>query len=135
VAKPILPPKPQLIPSTVTSSFPAYPKYTRVRQLAVNDLPAGARVRVQCKTKRKRQQKKSCPYKSKSVTVPHARTRLGLLKPFRKKKLPGGTRLIITITAPNAIGKQFSFTMRNHKAVRRKRLCIPPGGTPGRCTI
>jgi hypothetical protein len=67
------------------------------------------------------------------VTTATARSRLGLLKPFKKKRLPVGTRLTITITAPNAIGKQFRYTMRKHRRPARKRLCIPPGGKPGKC--
>jgi hypothetical protein len=127
------PPKPTLVPSTVSNGFLAFRKFTRVTTLAANDLLAGSRVRTQCKTKRKRQQKKGCPYKSRTVTTATARSRLGLLKPFKKKRLPVGTRLTITITAPNAIGKQFTYTMRKHRRPARKRLCIPPGGKPGKC--
>jgi Bacterial Ig domain len=128
------PPPPPLLSSTVSNSFLAFRKYTKVALLAVNDLPAGARVRTQCKTKKKKQQKKGCPYRSRTVTSAKARTRLGLLKPFKRKKLPVGTKVTITITAPGFVGKQFIYTMRAHKKPKRKRLCIPPGGKPGRCT-
>ncbi len=127
------PPPPAPIPSTVSNNFLAFRTYTRVTRLAVNDLLAGSRVRTQCRTKRKRQQRRGCPYKSRTVTTATARTRLNLLKPFRKRKLPVGTRITITITAPGAIGKRFIYTTRRRKVPKRVRLCIPPGGTAGRC--
>ena len=112
------PPPPALLASSVSFDFAAFRKFTRLTVLAVNDLPAGARVRIQCKTKRARQQKRGCPYKSRTVKSSAARNRLGLLKPFRKRKLPVGTRLTITITAPNAIGKQFRYTIARASARR-----------------
>jgi hypothetical protein len=129
-----LPPQPTLIPSTVSNNFLAFRTFTRITRLAVNDLLAGSSVRTQCKTKRKKQQKKGCPYKSRTAKTATARAKLNLLKPFRKKKLPVGTRLTITITAPGAIGKRFTYTTRRRKAPKRTRLCIPPGGKAGKCT-
>jgi hypothetical protein len=124
---------PKLIPSSVGNSFLAFRKYTKVTRLTVNDLLAASRVRTQCKTKRKRQQKKGCPYKSRTVTTATARSRLSLLKPFKKKKLPVGTRITITITAPGAIGKRFTYVTRKRKVPKRTRQCIPPGGKAGKC--
>jgi hypothetical protein len=105
-----------------------------VGSLAVNDLPAHTTVKVTCKTKKKKQQKKSCPRK-RTATSASARSKLNLRKPFKKKRLPPGTRVTITITAPGFIGKEFRYTMRKGKAPKppRKR-CIPPGGKPGKCT-
>jgi len=128
-----LPPWPTLIPSTISNNFLAFSKFTRITRLSVSELLAGSSVRTQCKTKRPKQQKKGCPYKSRTVKTATARTRLNLLKPFRKKKLPVGTRVTITITAPGAIGKRFTYTMRRRKTPKRTRLCIPPGGKAGKC--
>jgi hypothetical protein len=127
------PPPPALVPSTVTNDFLAFRTYTRVRVFAVNDLLAGSSVRTQCKTKRKSRQKKGCPYKSRTVRTTKARSKLGLLKPFKKKRLPVGTRLTITVTAPGAIGKRWTYTTRRRKVPKRTRLCIPPGGKAGKC--
>ena len=79
-----------MLSSSVSTHFLAFRKYTKVDMLAVNDLPAGTRVRVQCKTKKKKQQKKGCPYKSRTVATTFPRARLNVLKPFRKKKMPRG---------------------------------------------
>jgi hypothetical protein len=120
--------------STISSHFLGFPKFTKVDKLTVNDLPAGTRVRVQCKTKKKKQQKKGCPYKARTVATTFPRTKLNLLKPFRKKRMPPKTRVTITLTAPGFIGKQFTYTMRKGDAPQPpRRLCIPPGGKPARC--
>jgi hypothetical protein len=129
-----LPPAPTVVPSTVSNHWLAFRRFTKVDILAVNDIPAAARVRVQCKTKKKKQQKRGCPYTSRSVTTTFPRSRLSVLKPFKKKKMPVGTRLTITITATGYIGKQFRFTVRRGKAPKRPtKFCIPPGGKPAPC--
>jgi hypothetical protein len=126
------PPPPTLLASTVSNGWLAFVTYTTPDSLAVNSLPPGATVKVTCKTKKKRQQKKSCPYKSKTFKT-GTKTRLSLLKPFRKRKLPVGTKVTIRITAPGFIGKQFTYTMRKRKKPKLTRQCIPPGGKPGKC--
>jgi hypothetical protein len=127
------PPPPTLLSSTISNSWLAFPRYTKVDSLAVNVLPAGSKVVVQCKTKKKKQQKKGCPYKKKTFKIAAARSRLSLLKPFRKKKIPVGSKLTITITAPGYIGKRFQYKMRKRRKPKLTRLCIPPGGKPGKC--
>ena len=127
------PPPPSQIPSTVTNSWLVFPKFTRATRLRVNNVLAGSRIRVTCKTKRKKQQKKRCA-KSRTINSASAKTRVNLLKPYRKKKLPAGTKLTITITTPGAIGKRFTFTVRKRKVPRLQVRCIPPGGKAGKCT-
>ena len=127
------PPAITALSSTVTNSWLVYVKYTKVTALAANDLPAGTRVRVQCKTRKKKQQKKGCPYTSRTLATTFPRAKLNLLKPFKKKKLPVGTRVTIAISAPGFIGKRFTYTMRKRKRPKVSRLCIPPGGKPARC--
>jgi WD40 repeat protein len=124
---------PTLIPSTVTNKWLAFPNFTKASNLSVNNLPAGATVRVTCKTKKKKQQKKGCPYKSKRVAVAVARAKLNLRKPFAKKRLPVGTKITITITAPNMIGKRFSYTVRKRAVPKVSTRCLPPGGKASRC--
>ena len=59
-----------------------------------------------CKTKKKKQQKKGCPYKKKTFKNAKAKSKLNLRKPFKKKKLPVGTKVGITITATGFLGKR-----------------------------
>jgi hypothetical protein len=122
-----------VIPTTVTNRWLAFPAFTQAKNLSVNNVPAGATILVTCKTKKPKQQKKGCPYKSKRVTSSFARAKLNLLKPFKKKKLPVGTKITVTVTAPNAIGKRISFTVRKRAVPQVGTLCLPPGGKPGKC--
>ena len=89
---------------------------------------------MQCKTKKKKAQRKGCPFKSKTFKVTKARGKLNLKKSFGKKKLPIGTKITITITAPGFIGKRFTYTTRKGKAPKRpKRVCIGTTGAVVRC--
>ena len=134
VAGPSTPPPPPpnvptLIASTVGNNWAAARTYTTVISLSAKRLPAGASVIVQCKTKKKSQQKSRCPYKKKSFKAPAGKNQVNLAKQFRKKKLPVGTKITITITAPGFIGKKFLYTIRNRKIPKLKLTCLTPGST------
>jgi hypothetical protein len=128
------PPPPTLLDSTITNRWIPFPKSTKVFALAVNDIPAHGRVQVQCKTKKKKQQKKGCPFKSKTFKNTAAKRKLNLTKRFKKRKLPVGTKVTITITATGFVGKRFTYTMRKGKVPKTpKRVCILTTGKPGKC--
>ncbi len=127
------PVEPQLIPSTVANSWLAFPKYTKATQLSVNNLLAATTVNVTCKTKKKSQQKKGCPYKKKRFTTSGARAKLNLLKPFKKKKIPVGAKITISVTVPGQIGKRFTYTIRKSKTPKSSLRCLPPGGGTSSC--
>ena len=129
VPPPPPPPPPTLIASTVGNNWAAARTYTTVISLSAKRLPAGASVVVACKTKKKSQQKSRCPYKKKSFKAPAGKNQVNLAKQFRKKKLPVGTRITITITAPGLIGKKFVYTIRNRKIPKLKLTCLTPGST------
>ena len=132
-AGPARPAAPTLIPSTIANKWLAFPKYTKVSGLSVTNVPAGATVNATCKTKKRKQQRKACPYKTRTIRTAVSRARLSLSKPFRKRKLPIGTQITIQITAPGQIGKQIRYTVRPRAVPKVSNLCIPPGGKPGRC--
>jgi Bacterial Ig domain len=123
------PPPPTLIPSTVGNNWAAARTYTTVISLSAKRLPAGAKVVVKCKTKSKRLQKKRCPYKSKSFKAPAGKNQVNLAKQFRKKKLPVGTTITITITAPTFIGKKFTYTIRRRAIPKLKLTCLAAGSS------
>jgi hypothetical protein len=133
VAGPVAPPKPPtvvtLIPSTVGNNWAAARTFTTVISLSAKRLPAGASVVVKCKTKSKRLQKKRCPYKSKSFKAPAGKAQVNLAKLFRKRKLPVGTKITITITAPTFIGKVFTYTIRRRAIPKLKLTCLTPGSS------
>ncbi|HEX4669255.1 MAG TPA: hypothetical protein VH275_04690 [Solirubrobacterales bacterium] len=89
-------------------------------------------VRVQCKTEAKGQQLKGCPSKSKTYKVKKATRKLDLSKPFLDTKVPVGTKITVTITAPGFTGKRFPYVMRPSKAPKvPKPVCILTSGKPG----
>jgi hypothetical protein len=125
------PAPPSVLRSTVTSNWSAFARYTIVRTLTVNQLPAGATVKVTCRSKRK----KRCPYRSRSFTVRKATSKLNLRKPFRKRRLPARTLITVQITAPGYVGKVVRYRMRKRKLPKVTQLCLQPGAKrPGRCS-
>jgi hypothetical protein len=88
---------------------------------------------VTCKTKKKKQQKKGCPYKSKTVTTTFARVALNLVKPFKKKKLRVGTKITVTVSGSSFIGKVFKLAVRKKNVPSVKTLCIAPGAKAASC--
>jgi Bacterial Ig domain len=128
------PPSPPLLSSTISARWLPFPAYTKVLTLSTNDIPAGGQVGVQCKTKTKSQQPNGCPSKSKTYKVKKATRKLDLGKPFLDKKVPVGTKITITITAPGFTGKRFTYAMRPNKAPKLpKPVCILASGKPGVC--
>jgi hypothetical protein len=117
-----------VIGSTVTHGWMAYRRYTVARRLAATNLPAGATVTVTCRSK----PKKRCP-KARRVTTTFPRARLDLVKPFRKRKLPVGTRITVSIAVPGAIGKVVTLTIRKRALPSARTQCRPPGGRPAAC--
>ena len=87
-----------------------------------------------CKTKKKKQQKKGCAYKSKTFKNAKARPSLNLRKPFKKKKVPVGAKIKIKITTPGYVGKLITYTVRKGKIPKSLVQCVPPGGKAGKCT-
>jgi hypothetical protein len=123
-----------LLSSTISARWLPFRAYTKVLTLAANDIPAGGQVTVQCKTKTKRRQRKGCPSESKTYKVKKATRKLDLYKPFRDKKVPVGTKITITITAPGFTGKRFTYEMRPGKPPKPpKPVCILTSGKPGAC--
>ena len=114
------PPPPTLLSSTVTNGWDAFPKFTKVDD-ARGQRPAGElEGRVACKTKKKKQQKKGCPYKKKTFKSAKAKSKLKLLKPFKKKKLPVGTRSPSRSRRRASSASSSRYTMRKSKRPKRR---------------
>jgi hypothetical protein len=127
------PPVVTTIPSSTSINSLGFKKYTKLLNLAAKNLPAGATVTVTCKTKKKKSQKKGCPYKRKRFTTSGGRGTLNLRKPFKKKKVPVGTKITITITAPGFLGKQIQYTTRAAKIPKVRVRCLSASGKAGSC--
>ena len=118
------PPVVTTVPSTASINSLGFKKFTKLLNLSAKNLPAGATVVVTCKTKKKGQQKKGCPYKSKRFTTSGGRGTLNLRKPFAKKKVPVGAKITITITAPGFLGKRIQYTIRAGKIPKSCVRCL-----------
>ena len=62
-------------------------------------------------------------------TVSRNLQRIVLHRPFRRSRLRFGTRLTLTITAPGAIGRTYSYVVKRGELPRRTTTCRAPGSS------
>jgi Ca2+-binding RTX toxin-like protein len=117
--------------STVSTTAKARATFTVLKSLKVSSIPAGATVRITCKTKRSRTQRK-CP-KAVTRSFSSATTSASFTSRIKKRKLPVGTVITVQITAPQTIGKVITITIRKKKKPKRATTCIDPSGTTVAC--
>jgi hypothetical protein len=124
------PPPLKSLRSSVSSVWNwSHRRYTRVVALRVNAVPAGATVKVTCKSKPRRR----CP-RSKTYRIKKNTKKLNLRKPFKGRKLPRGTTVTIQVTAPGYEGKVSRYRTRKGKRPSVSLLCLQPGAKkPGSC--
>jgi hypothetical protein len=116
---------------TVAINSLAFPSYTKLLNLTAKSLKRGYTVTVTCKTKKKKQQKKGCPFKSKRFIA--TGSKLSLKKAFAKKKIPVGTKVVIKVTMPGFFPKLISYTFRAGKLPKSKVQCQRASGKLGGC--
>jgi hypothetical protein len=127
---------PRLTP-TMTWAFQHFARYTIVRSLIVDGVPAGAKVNVSCKGG-------GCPFASHTAAVskppackrkhcrPKTRT-VDLSRLFRGRHLAAGAHVTVGIVQANTIGKVYIFTFRAGQDPNIRITCLAPGSTvPGR---
>ncbi len=114
------------VAATVSSGWKVFARHTRLTSLKVKGAPAGAKVRITCKTKRK-----GCPFKRKSTTA-DAQGKVALTKRFKGARLRPGAVIEVRVSAEGAIAKVLRITIRKGKAPRRVTLCLPPGAAKPR---
>jgi hypothetical protein len=116
------------------SDQPKAPRAAVVHQMLVTSVPASANLAVECRGK-------GCPFggwrklmsarpQSKSSTKQAKPRNADLTKLFRGKRLPYGTSVIASLTAPKTIGRYVRFTITSGKKGPRAALsagCLPPG--------
>ena len=117
---------------TFTATFTTDARTSRPRKLRVARLPAGSTVELRCTGPRRG--KNRCAFKSKRFKYARTTTRAVYESLFKKRKLPTGTVITITVSAPDTIGRRLTLTVRGkRKAPTRKTACITPGSAPGAC--
>jgi hypothetical protein len=112
-------PPPSANPAQVDTFFKPTRAGTRVQRLVVKSVPTGGTVRVACRGR-------GCAFKSKTLKK---RGRVSLTSLFRHRRLRSRTGVEIRVTAPNFIGKVFTFKMRKTSTPTSKLRCLPPGST------
>jgi streptogramin lyase len=135
------PPPPVVHPvlgTTITWAFHWSTRYTTVKSLAVNDIPAGGIVDIVCKGG-------GCPFAhmriqaSKGVRSCHAHRcvahaippggHLSLAPLFHSRHLLPGTRLTVSVVEGGWIGRSFLFEVRKNRVPNSFAGCLAPGST------
>src|SRR4051812_49346274 len=100
--------------------------FARLTQLVVHNAPKGARIALTCKGR-------GCPTrKTRRRTVKRELQRIVLDGPFRHARLRFGTRLTLKITAPQTIGRTYTYVVKRGELPRRTTTCRAPGRKRGR---
>ena len=103
---------------TVGNFWVVFSTFTQPTRLEVFDVtPSGASVGLKCAGG-------GCPVRSR--TFKPKRGKVNLLRTFGKPRLRTGARIEIRITAPDALGKFVSYTMRSGKTPKVVRKCVEP---------
>lgn len=98
---------------------------TRVARMVVRHIPAGGTVVINCARKHHPVPR---PCKSRSFHLSAATKRLSVTRLFRAA-LRVGTKITVSVTRPDWIGKRYVFTVRSHRRPAVSRLCLPAGST------
>ena len=101
-------------------------RFSRLLKLVVHNAPGGARIAFRCAGR-------SCPTRrTKRVRVRSVLTRVTLDRPFRRARLRPGTKLTVTITAAQTIGRTYTYVVKRGEAPASTVTCRAPGQRRGR---
>jgi hypothetical protein len=94
----------------------------KLRLLAVQQVPEGARITVMCKGR-------GCPIKSASRVAASSRRGVAPVE-FRRfeRSLRAGVTLEVRVSKPGEIGKYTRFSVRHGKLPERVDMCLEPDG-------
>jgi hypothetical protein len=99
--------------------------FARLRALVVHNAPKGARIVLTCKGR-------GCPIKkARRRTVSRELQRVALDGGFRRARLRIGTRLKLTITAAETIGRTYTYVVKRGAPPTRQTVCRAPGEKKG----
>ena len=111
----------------MSNSWLAFAKFTKATRLRANNVLANSKIRVTCKTKRKKQQKKGCA-KARTIKTKCRRVAAQPGQAVQEEEAPGGHASSRSRSpTTGAIGKRFTFTMRKRKVPKLTLRCLPPG--------
>jgi Putative metal-binding motif len=100
--------------------------FTLLRSLIVRNAPAGARIVLRCEGR-------GCPFdRARRRTVPRDLARMMLHRGFDGARLRTGTRLTLSITAQETIGRTYTYTVKRAALPDGRIVCRAPGARRGR---
>jgi putative metal-binding protein/hemolysin type calcium-binding protein len=113
------------VAAAVTNQWALEGSRTRLRSLVVRLAPKGARVTLSCRGS-------SCPFKAtKRRTVPRDLAAVSFTSLFRRARLRAGTRITLTITAPETISRIYTYRAANGALPDPTLECRAPGQSKG----
>jgi hypothetical protein len=112
--------------AVVSNQWVVTSRFARLTQLVVHNAPQGARIALTCKGR-------GCPSrKTRRRTVSRELQRIALHRAFRRARLGFGTRLTLRITAPQTIGRTYTYVVKRGELPRRTTTCRAPGQSRSR---
>jgi hypothetical protein len=100
--------------------------FTRLRTLIVRNAPKGTRIVLRCKGR-------GCPFKrARRRTVRRDLAPVALHRGFGASLLRPGTRLQLTLTAPQTIARTYTYTVQRRALPASRIVCRAPGAKRGR---
>ena len=107
--------------AVVSNQWAVLRTHARLLTLVVHSAPRGARIVLTCTGR-------GCPFKRpRRRTVSRDLQRVVLHRPFRRARLRFGTRLRLTITAAETVGRTYSYVVKRGQLPTKKTTCRAPG--------
>jgi hypothetical protein len=111
--------------AVVSNQWAVARSFARLRTLVVHNAPTGARIALTCRGR-------GCPFRrARRRTVTRELQRIVLHRGFGRARLRFGTRLRLTITAPETIGRTYTFVVKRGAPPTRTTVCRAPGEARG----
>jgi hypothetical protein len=112
--------------AVVSNQWAIARRNARLLSLVVHNAPRGARIALTCTGR-------GCPIKrTRRRTVSRELQRVVLHSGFRKARLRVGTRLRLTITAAETVGRTYTYVVKRGALPTKTTVCRAPGEAKGR---
>jgi hypothetical protein len=112
--------------AVVANQWAFGPSFSRLQRLVVHNAPKGARVVFRCSGP-------SCPFKrAKRRRASNVLKPVILHRPFRGVRLRPGTKLQVTITASQTVGRTYTFVVKRGAPPATTTTCRAPGARRSR---
>jgi hypothetical protein len=113
------------LPAVVSNRWAIAPGFTRLRALILHNLPSGAKITFSCKGG-------SCPFRKTRRRTARSSKPITLSRGLTGKHLHAGTRFTVAITAPETIGRTYTYTIQKDALPIDKIVCRAPDERKGR---